>query len=129
MKKLLAILISAVFVLSLSACGNDLDGGLEKGSIPTKNESGVSSLIPDASEEANISVLPGGTITRDKAIEIALRHAKFDKNSVFNIAADFDSEIGGYEWDVDFDYGGYEYSYDIDAETGEIINSQKEIDD
>lgn len=130
MKKLFAIILSAVFLLSLSACGNNNTGSMMENDGTSKKDGNVaSSIISDISDDINDANMPDGTIDRDRALEIALSHAKLEKDNVHNIDVDFDRERNGYQWEVDFDYEGHEYSYDIDAKTGEIIHNKKEVND
>lgn len=126
MKKLSALILTLVFVLTLSACGTNVSDNKDQ------NQSGTLSdpLITD-SEQSAVSGNASDTaelISRDKAIEIALSHAKFEQKDVINLTADLDREYGVSEWEVEFDKDGFEYSYDINASTGEIINSNKEQD-
>ncbi len=126
MKKLSALILTFVFVLTLSACGTSVSDNM------SQNQSGALSdpLITDSEQSAvsgNASA-NAELITRDEAIEIALSHAKFEQKDVINLTADLDREHGMSEWEVEFDKDGFEYSYDINASTGEIINSNKEQD-
>lgn len=126
MKKISALILTFVFVLTLSACGTSVSDNM------SQNQSGALSdpLITDSEQSAvsgNASA-NAELITRDKAIEIALSHAKFEQKDVINLTADLDREYGIAEWEVEFDKDGFEYSYDINASTGEIINSNKEQD-
>ena len=67
-------------------------------------------------------------ITRDKAIELALNHAKLTRTQVRDLETELDRERTGVFWEVDFESGGYEYSYDINAETEAIAKAEKERD-
>lgn len=67
-------------------------------------------------------------ITRDKAIELALNHAKLTRTQVRDLETELDRERTGVFWEVDFESGGYEYSYDINAETEAIAKVEKERD-
>ena len=68
-------------------------------------------------------------ITADQAQAIALAHAGLTDATVRRIEIEPDRERGIKVFEVEFDHGGYEYAYDIHAETGEILWSEKEIDD
>lgn len=67
-------------------------------------------------------------ITRDRAIELALNHAKLTRAQVRDLEAELDYERTGIFWEVDFESGGYEYSYDINAETEAMARVEKERD-
>lgn len=126
MKRISALILTFVFVLTLSACGTSVSDNM------SQNQSGALSdpLITDSEQSAvsgNASA-NAELITRDEAIEIALSHAKFEQKDVINLTADLDREYSMSKWEVEFDKDGFEYSYDINASTGEIINSNKEQD-
>ena len=126
MKNLSVLILTLVFVLTLSACGMSVSDNKDQ------NQSGALSdpLITDSEQSAVSSNASANAelITREKAIEIALSHAKFEQKDVTNLTADLDREYGISEWEVEFDKNGFEYSYDINASTGEIISSNKEQD-
>ena len=69
------------------------------------------------------------TISKDEAVNIALSHAQLKKEEVKLLFSelDFDDKILKYE--VEFRKGTYEYDYEINANTGEIISFDKDIDD
>ncbi len=124
MKKLMGLILTVILLLALSACGNS-SGKSEEGSV---QKGDVKSPMASSTDDI-ISSMPEGVISREQALTVALSHAGISESEARDIDIDFDRERGGYEWEVDFDNGGFEYSYDIDAKTGEIIHSEKEIDD
>ena len=69
------------------------------------------------------------TITRDRAIEIALNKAGLTKDAVYELEAELDNEREGKFWEVDFETREYEYSYKIDAQTSVVIHQEKERND
>ena len=107
MKRLLALLLSVLFVLALSSCGINI--------IEDKD---------DMRLQSDTSV----TVSRDRAIELALNDAGFTREEVRDLEAELDRERGGTYWEVDFEAGGYEYSYDIDSVTGEVVKADREFD-
>ena len=74
---------------------------------------------------------PAGTqpITAAEAEAIALAHAGLQRENVRFDRTEPDRERGGTEYEVEFRCGNWEYSYDIDADTGRIIDHEKEWDD
>lgn len=64
-----------------------------------------------------------------KAKEIAFAHAGVPTEAVTTYTLDMDVENGVMVYELEFQYGGYEYEYDVNAETGEIIKSEKEVND
>jgi len=66
-------------------------------------------------------------IGAEKAKSLALAHAGV--SNARDIECDFDVEKGISVYEVDFESGNTEYEYVINALSGEIISSNKEIDD
>lgn len=71
----------------------------------------------------------GNRLTDEEARDIALRHAGLTADAVKGLRVEFDYDDGRPEYEVDFRSDGYEYDYEIHAETGEIIDWDKEWDD
>lgn len=107
MKRLFALFLSVLFVLALSSCGINI--------IEDKD---------DMRLQSDTSV----TVSRDRAIELALDNAGLSLEEVRDLDAELDRERGGIYWEVDFEADGYEYSYDIDSATGKIVRVDREID-
>ncbi len=61
-----------------------------------------------------------------KAKEIALSKAGAAEKDVSALKIELDWENGIMIYDVEFDFNSYEYDFNINAETGEIIKSEKE---
>lgn len=68
-------------------------------------------------------------LTAEQAKEIALKHAGLTKDQVTRLKAEYDYDDGRPEYDVEFHYNGWEYDYEIHAQTGKILDWDKEIDD
>lgn len=68
-------------------------------------------------------------ISKEEAVSIALEHAGFTADQVTGLRVEFDPDDGRREWDVEFYSGGYEYDYTIHAETGKILDVDKDRDD
>lgn len=123
MKKIFAIMLSLILAVSLSACGFGSDNNADsKSRSNIMSDSIISSQMSDTIESNTTETL----ITRDRAIEIALKEAGLKREDVYDLEADLDREQNGTYWEVDFDSGNYEYSYDIDAKTEKIANSHHE---
>ena len=72
----------------------------------------------------------GGIITEDEALEKALQHVELGKDQIdFVKKVELDYEDGRKVYEVEFIKGGYEYEFDVDANTGVIVNFEKDIDD
>ena len=71
----------------------------------------------------------GDYIGYESALEAALSHAGLDSTQVSGTEVEMDCENGVIIYEVEFKHGGQEYDYEIAASTGEIIQSEKDIDD
>jgi uncharacterized membrane protein YkoI len=61
------------------------------------------------------------SISRDQALDIALREAGVSKDAVYDLEAELERGFGKSVWEIDFESGNKEYSFDIDAVSGEVI--------
>ena len=68
-------------------------------------------------------------LTREWAEEIALNHAGLTKDQVTRLKTEFDYDDGRPEYSVEFRHNGWEYDYEIHAQTGKILDWDKEYDD
>lgn len=68
-------------------------------------------------------------LTREEALAIALAHAGLTEGRISRLERELDRDDGRPEWDIEFTCDGYEYSYEIHAETGAILDWEKEWDD
>ena len=119
MKKLTIISLSLLLLLALSACTNKLSNESNDNNT-NKEKKESSTLIDDSQNDSN------SYISRESAIEIALKNMGASQKEVFELEADFDRELNKSIWEVDFEHDGHEYSYYIDAVSGEILRIKKE---
>ena len=68
-------------------------------------------------------------LTAEEALTIALNHAGLTENQIRRLEREFDRDQGRPEWDIEFVSGNYEYSYEIHAETGVILEWDRERED
>ena len=68
-------------------------------------------------------------ISREEAMDIALKDAGFTRDQVTRLKAEFDYDDERPEYEVEFRQGGYEYDYEIHAETGAILHRDKDRED
>ncbi len=66
-------------------------------------------------------------ISKSKAKSKALSHAGLSADDIIDYSIELDDDEAVYE--IEFKSGAYEYSYEIDAQSGKIIDSEKEKDD
>lgn len=77
--------------------------------------------LPQATEPA-----ASGEITAEEAEDIALDHAGFARTDVTALRTERDVDDGAAEYEVEFYHGGLEYSYEIHAETGTILDVDRD---
>ncbi len=137
-KKFVAAFFSVVFSAMLIGCGtdmgNDLSSDISSIMDPNPNGSAQSSTPSTNSSITNSSSQPDtnsqtAKISREKAKEIALNHAKVNESEITDYEIELDNEDGKLMYDVSFESNGKEYNYDIDADTGDITNSKNELVD
>jgi uncharacterized membrane protein YkoI len=80
-------------------------------------------------EKAGTSSQSAETIGKEKAKEIALRHAGISASAAKKLKCELDREQGKLVYEVEFKTDGYEFEYTIDAGTGNILHVEKERDD
>lgn len=147
MRKLLIILAVFGLIIALSACGKTA-GDRANQTIQTQNPSETtpktsSTANPSESDAASTTTsnakpsAPNSTatttqtqsITREKAIDLALQAAGLTREAVYDVEAELDREREGLFWEVDFETREHEYSYDIHAVNGTVAKVEREIND
>ncbi|MBQ8235154.1 MAG: PepSY domain-containing protein, partial [Clostridia bacterium] len=82
----------------------------------------------DDDDDDDDDVLPSDTyIGKERAQSIALAHAGLI--TAREIEIELDEEGGSAVYEVSFKKGLVEYDYEIDAQSGEILKSERELDD
>ena len=135
MKKISTIFICALLIFSLTACtgmstSDTGSGTMNSGSLSSSlqdAESKISSLLTPSG--ANVSNSTAVAVTREEAIDKALKHVGLKKEDVNDLEVDLDTEREGVFWEIEFDHKAEEFSFDINANTGEIVNSKREQKD
>lgn len=69
-----------------------------------------------------------GKISASRAEEIALNHAGVSKAEAKFLKSQLDIDDGRYKYEVDFYANGYQYDYEIDADSGKVLDSDKDRD-
>lgn len=120
-KRILALISAFTLAILLSACGtNDND----MGSDIRDNVESFESAIDNPSSQNTSSA----KISADEAKSTALKHAGFTEDDVTALHTDLDRDDGTLKYEVEFRKDNKEYDYDINAETGEIISYDNDID-
>ena len=57
-------------------------------------------------------------ITKDEALNIALKNASLTKDKIKNLEIDYDLENGALTYDIEFTYNQNEYEYEVSATKG-----------
>ncbi len=85
---------------------------------------------PPVTESTVPPTVPENTamITVEKAKAIALAHAGLTAGEVRFDRTELDREYGALVYEVEFRAGKWEYSYEIHAETGKILEWEKDVD-
>lgn len=68
-------------------------------------------------------------LSADQAKAIALKHADLTADQVKGLRAEFDRDDRVPVYEVEFRSGRYEYDYEIHAETGKVLDFDKDTDD
>lgn len=68
-------------------------------------------------------------ITVEQAKDIALKHAKLANDKVTFVKTEEGTEDGIKKYDIEFYTDNTEYDYEINANTGEVIEFEKDIED
>jgi len=64
----------------------------------------------------------GERVTKDQAVEIALKHAGFKPEQVKYLRAEYEIDDGVPQYEVQFHQDRWEYDYEINADTGDIMS-------
>jgi uncharacterized membrane protein YkoI len=72
---------------------------------------------------------PASQISAENAKQIALADAGLTESDVTELKAELDTDDTVAHYDVDFKANGMEHDYDIDANTGDILSHNPEVDD
>lgn len=123
MKKLSAILVTAILASSLTACGS---ANTDNNNGQQSSGTGAASSQP-ANDQAAAQDTPA--ITADEALDIALEQAGVTKDSIRDLENRLERENGILVYEIDFDSGSIEYSYDVNAKTGDIIERDRDRND
>ncbi len=65
-------------------------------------------------------------LTADEALNIALEQAGVTRENIRNLENTLESENGVLVYEIDFESGNTEYSYDVNAETGAIVERDRD---
>lgn len=125
-----------VMALALTACGTDADKAADKVEQKTESvEQNIETKTEDAKDsvEKKVDELKTGLEEKEFALSLDDAVAKFKETfpaeGVEVTSVELDEEDGRYVYDVQGYDQEKEYEATIDAESGEIISSEEEVDD
>ena len=124
-----ALLVAALSIILLAGCAAQAVSPAPTQPIltvigePTVPLAPTPDVVPPTASSAPTDP---NRITKDEAIDIALKDTGFTREQVARLHAELDYDNGHPEYEVEFHQGGYEYDYEIHAETGAILH--KDID-
>lgn len=133
MKKIVTFILAIMMITSLAACGEDKNtssNNMSSEGLMSKIEDGVSSFIggveSDISSMTSMMTGSGTSISKEEALDIALKDAGVTKDSIRDYESELDRELGVLIYDIEFKSGDKEYSYEIHAENGTILDRDSE---
>lgn len=113
---------------ALAAPKSSQESGI-RAKAPQENGSGGSSENKrEGTEKENASEELTG-ITQEEAKQIALQHAELSEEELTGIRIKRDRDDGRMLFEIELYRDAEEYGYEIDADTGEIVESDYEVDE
>ena len=90
--------------------------------------SSAEKLIEDSVESGAMATAPadGSLLTKQEAEALALDHAGLNRGQVSRMRTRYQWEEGRHLYEIEFRQGPWEYHCELDAETGEILEWEKE---
>ncbi len=117
----LSVVSVLLVALLLTACGAPM------AQVPAAAGSAEQSAGKTAAPEPSASAKDAGEkISKDEAVEIALKHAGFQAEQVKYLRAEYEIDDGVPQYEVQFHQGSWEYDYEINARTGEIMSYDRD---
>lgn len=82
----------------------------------------------ESNEQSSSPSLNNQFITKEEAIDIALKDIGLTKNDVYDLEVELERKYNDDVYEVNFDYNYLDYEYYINAKDGHIIKSFSERD-
>ncbi len=131
MKKTTSIILALGLLVALSACtvpaGKPADDTITATTTVTVTATDTTTVPPQNTTASPTTIDP--TISKERAIEIALNAAGLKREAVYDLEAELDRVREGLLWEVDFETKEQEYAYDIDATDGTVVKVEREKND
>ena len=87
----------------------------------------ISVMAPGAVFAADTAAAPDTAIGVEAAEEAAVKDAGVKMEDITSIRSHLEKDDGQYVYDVDFYVGDVKYEYEINAETGKVLEKDKEV--
>ncbi len=132
MRKHIAILLSLLLILSLIGCSTpQADAQRDIYDLPNNTQSSTveNSVSETTAENSYSTTVSEDTITKDEAIDIALKKANLTKDDVIGLHCKLDYDDIVLKYEVEFSDGKYDYDCEINAKSGKVLHFEKELDD
>ncbi len=123
MKKIYGLILTLALLLPVLAGCQSSEPAAKPTDPPAPPQPSVSAQT-DAPIQTTSPVENAKTLTRDEAIDIALKDAELTKDQVRDLEAELDRGNGVLHYDVDFEKDNKDYDYEIHAETGQILRKE-----
>ena len=121
------IVVWILLVLLLVGCGKQQVLPEENTVAPTKGELNDPVNRMEAPVGPGVpSMNPADMLTPDGACDVALNHAQVPKEDAVGLHAQMEIEDGVPQYEVEFRDGHIEYEYHIHAETGEVLEFERD---
>lgn len=125
MKKLYSIILVLALLLPVLASCQSTPPATDQTTPPTITQTPTDTEATPAVQTLPVTTDPiTAQLTRDEAIAIALKDAGLQKDQVYDLNAELDTDNGILHYDVDFEKDNEDYDYEIDAATGEILKKE-----
>ena len=128
MKKLFALLtILALLLPVLAGCRSTppvTDPGIPTDDTPKPTQTTPVTPPTVPTPQPTAPTVAETLLTREEAIDIALKDAGLTREQVQDLDAELDRDDGTVHYDVDFEVKDQDYDYEIDANTGNILKKE-----
>ena len=101
--------------------GSQGQGSSQSGSQGSSQGQGSSQSGSQGSSQGQ-----SGVIDKNRALEAAFAHAGVSSSDVYDLECEYDYDDGRGEYEIEFSCGGWEYEYKIDAQSGQVLEWEKD---
>ena len=133
LSQLISLILLVMLIAILGGCGTLFAAEQAMDQVEDNLEQKADQVEQQIEDAVKPPVSPAVTqnaaaLTETEAQEIALTHAGFTADQVTNLHVHFDVDDGVPEYEVGFFQNGWEYDYTIHADTGDILEYDKDND-